>query len=389
MFCYFSLLKRRVFIRRRFTGPSGRTKHTSFASAMASTHCQPEVSVIIPVYNGSRWLDDCFRGLLSQNILDSQCVEVSIYNDSSTDETEEILYKWRSKLKNNLQLKITISSGHGMPRGVGYAKNRAVEQSCGTFLCFQDVDDVMLPRRIYCQLQEAKNFPEAIVGSKIVRDPPESTKRFTRWANELSHDKLGIQIYTSHGPTVIMPTWFCSREVFDKVGGFSEAGQGTPEDLLFFYKHLDHKGTIRRVDEVLLTYRYHENATTFSIHEDTIWNIRLEHLIENVLKQWPKFTIWNAGKQGRKFYRSLPFELQDRVLAMCDVDTKKIGKQYQPYYPEDQTRSRSSRSIPILDYQNSKPPFVICIKLDLTAGNFENNLASLNLVEGKDYIIFS
>lgn len=53
----------------------------------------------------------------------------------------------------------------------------------------------------------------------------------------------------------------------NRVGGFSEAGQGTPEDLLFFYKHLDHKGTIRRVDEVLLIYRYHENATTFSIHE--------------------------------------------------------------------------------------------------------------------------
>ena len=75
-------------------------------------------------------MDDCFRGLLSQNILDTQCVEVSIYNDSSTDETEEILYKWRSKLKNNLQLKITISSGHGMPRGGEFQLELMLEKSC-------------------------------------------------------------------------------------------------------------------------------------------------------------------------------------------------------------------------------------------------------------------
>lgn len=74
---------------------------------------------------------------------------------------------------------------------VGFAKNRAVEQSCGNFLCFQDVvgeefifvkikfpffsylliyppkfqDDVMHPERIYCQLQEAKLFPEAVSNS--------------------------------------------------------------------------------------------------------------------------------------------------------------------------------------------------------------------------------
>ena len=33
------------------------------------------------------------------------------------------------------------------------------------------------------------------------------------------------QAFMSHGPTVIMPTWFCARQVFNKVGGFSEAGK--------------------------------------------------------------------------------------------------------------------------------------------------------------------
>lgn len=34
-----------------------------------------------------------------------------------------------------------------------------------------------------------------------------------------------LQVYTSHGPTVIMPTWFCSRSWFLKVGPFDEGGK--------------------------------------------------------------------------------------------------------------------------------------------------------------------
>ena len=33
------------------------------------------------------------------------------------------------------------------------------------------------------------------------------------------------QVYTSHGPTVIMPTWFCSRDWFCQVGPFDEGGK--------------------------------------------------------------------------------------------------------------------------------------------------------------------
>ena len=34
-----------------------------------------------------------------------------------------------------------------------------------------------------------------------------------------------LQAYTSHGPTVLMPTWFCSRKVLEDVGGFDEGGK--------------------------------------------------------------------------------------------------------------------------------------------------------------------
>lgn len=204
----------------------------------------------------------------------------------------------------------------------------------------------------------------------------------------MPQDKLEVQIYTAHGPTVIMPTWFCHRNVFDIVGGF-ETGRGVPEDLIFFYNHLDRAGKIERVDDVLLTYTYHPNAATFDVKSDTIWNLRLCHLVKNVLSQKPwngGFTIWNAGKQGRRFYRSLPQDMKLLVRSFCDVDHKLIGTYY-TYYDEEQRKEVGK--IPILSFLAAKPPLIICFKLDLSKGAFEKNLKSLNFVEGRDYILFS
>ncbi|CAG2063959.1 unnamed protein product [Timema podura] len=113
----------------------------------------------------------------------------------------------------------------------------------------------------------------------------------------------------------------------------------------------------------------------------TIWNIRVKRLQEKVLIHWPSFTIWNAGKQGRHFYKSLGPLFQEKVAAFCDVDVKKVGKYYAPY----EKGAKNYPKIPIIHFKDSTPPMIICVKLDLTGGSFEENIASLNLIEGTDY----
>lgn len=49
---------------------------------------------------------------------------------------------------------------------------------------------------------------------------------------------------------------------------------------------------------------------------ETVWNIRMKELENNVLNKWTNFTIWNAGKQGRKFYRSLKAENQLKAILL-------------------------------------------------------------------------
>lgn len=46
---------------------------------------------------------------------------------------------------------------------VGFAKNQAIAQCNGKYLCFQDIDDVMHPQRISLQLLEAKKYSNAVI----------------------------------------------------------------------------------------------------------------------------------------------------------------------------------------------------------------------------------
>ncbi|XP_075979747.1 queuosine-tRNA galactosyltransferase-like [Anticarsia gemmatalis] len=344
-----------------------------------------EISIIIPVYNGERWIDSCMKSIASQTLIKTDVkLELAIYNDGSNDGTQHLLEKWKEYFT-SLGVTFAFLSGT-KSKGVGAAKNSAVKISTGRFLCFQDIDDVMHPERLRLQWETAKLNISALVGCKISRVPANSTPRFVRWANTLTNEQLKSQIYTSNGPTLLMPTWFCHRSVYDKVGGFDESGYGTPEDLIFFYDHLDAGGHLVRVDEELLIYTYHEGAATFSIKRELIWKIQLDRLENYVLPFWNRFTVWNAGKWGRRLVRSLSSSSISKVDAFCDVDKNKIGRTVELYCP---IKRKVVTKLPVVHFTEAKPPLLICMKLDLTNGEFERNLKSLNLIEGVDYVLFS
>ncbi|XP_069339172.1 queuosine-tRNA galactosyltransferase isoform X2 [Eulemur rufifrons] len=203
----------------------------------------PRVSIILPVHNAEPWLDECLNSVLQQDF--EGTMELSVFNDASKDKSGTIIENWKVKLEGSGILVVIGGHDSPSPRGVGYSKNQAIAQSSGSYLCFLD----------------------SIIGCRVRRDPPESTGRYTRWINRLTPDQLLTQVFTSNGPTVIMPTWFCSRAWFSHVGRFDEGGQGVPEDLLFFYEHLRKGGGVVRVDQTLLLYRYHPQAATHSVLE--------------------------------------------------------------------------------------------------------------------------
>lgn len=152
-----------------------------------------------------------------QTCIGQLSIEICVCDDNSTDDTLELLEKWKEILsEKNIGLDI-FKNTSGKSGGVGYAKNRAVDISKGRYLCFQDIDDQMLPDRIRQQYDAGESLGnDYLVGTKFERFPVNSTVRYTSWANNLTREQLNIQIYTANGPTVIMPTWFLHRSAYDR-----------------------------------------------------------------------------------------------------------------------------------------------------------------------------
>ncbi len=89
------------------------------------------VSVIVPVYNVSKYLDQCIGSLLKQSYKDQ---EIILVNDGSTDKSFLICEEYRKK-----DPRIRLISQENA--GLSAARNRGIEAAGGDYLCFLDSDD--------------------------------------------------------------------------------------------------------------------------------------------------------------------------------------------------------------------------------------------------------
>ena len=350
------------------------------ASSAASARDARRVAVVLPVHNGQQWLDGCMRALLAQTVLRSRDValEVSAFDDASTDGTWCALGRWAHELE-LAGMRVTLGrSTRDAPGGCGYAKNRAVAQCDAEWLCFQDVDDVSAPSRVEAELAAAEERPRALVGCQVVREPAGATERYIRWANGMGQSQLVHHRFREC--TLLMPTWFMARADFVHAGGFREE---QCEDLLLLLAHVAGGGTLHRVDQPLVTYRYHASAATHSIPRRLVQRHRAAALEADVLRHWPSFSIWGCGRDGRELFKALSPAARARVACFVDVDAKKIGVDY--VYGEHR--------VAVEHWSRVRPPFVTCVALERTGGAFEANLASLcntlDLAEGTDYFHFN
>ncbi|XP_032995408.1 UDP-GlcNAc:betaGal beta-1,3-N-acetylglucosaminyltransferase-like protein 1 isoform X1 [Lacerta agilis] len=156
-----------------------------------------QVSIILPVYNAECWLDECLKSVLEQDFQGS--MELSVFNDASMDNSGNILKTWKVLLEEAGIQMVLGENDSSQPRGVGFAKNHAIDQSSGTYLCFLDSDDVMMPQRIRLQWEAAIQHPESIIGCQIEREPAEATERYTRWINNLTCEQLLTQLQRIQG----------------------------------------------------------------------------------------------------------------------------------------------------------------------------------------------
>lgn len=90
-----------------------------------------KISVIVPVYNTSKYLDKCLSSLVNQTIKD---IEIIVINDGSTDDSLDIIKIFKKKYNN-----IILIDQKNM--GISISRNNALDIARGEFIGFVDSDD--------------------------------------------------------------------------------------------------------------------------------------------------------------------------------------------------------------------------------------------------------
>jgi glycosyltransferase involved in cell wall biosynthesis len=111
----------------------------------------PGVSVIVPVYNGARYLAEALESALGQTCPPH---EVIVVDDGSTDDSARIAAHFQA------QFGTALRYCYQENRGTGAARNRGAEIATGTNLAFLDHDDIWLPRKLEFQQEALAIHPE-------------------------------------------------------------------------------------------------------------------------------------------------------------------------------------------------------------------------------------
>jgi len=92
---------------------------------------QPDVSIVIPVYNAARWLTECLDSILRQT---GVLTEVICINDGSTDQSAQMLSEYSRQFSN---IKVITQANAGL----SVARNAGITAATGRYLVFVDDDD--------------------------------------------------------------------------------------------------------------------------------------------------------------------------------------------------------------------------------------------------------
>ena len=99
----------------------------------------PLISVIVPTYNYSNFIEKCIKSILQQSY---QKIEIIVIDDGSTDDTLKVLQKFENRI-------LIYSQTNS---GVSAARNAGIRISKGDYIAFLDADDWWEPSKVEKQM---------------------------------------------------------------------------------------------------------------------------------------------------------------------------------------------------------------------------------------------
>ena len=191
---------------------------------------QIAVSIILPVYNGEKYLSDTLESLVKQSFVNCEIIAI---NDGSVDRSLSILEKYKS-----IDNRLTIINTHN--QGICNARNTGIRAAKGKYLMFCDHDDTYNPgyvEKAY-QIITKGNYDYVKFSCVEIYVQDGKTVKCTKILindNEFLNNSLSI-IYEYTNYREYIWDGIYSKDLIEKIGGFDARFISGSEDVDLFLK---------------------------------------------------------------------------------------------------------------------------------------------------------
>ena len=223
----------------------------------------PQVSVIIPVYNGEKYIEEALESVFAQTFQD---FEVIVINDGSTDGTEQRLEKSRGRI-------IYITQPN---MGQSASRRKGLAAANAPLIAFLDSDDLWLPKKLEQQVEFAQAHPEYGIVSTDVLSFNETGVVSPTLRKTYSISNGFVVEKLLFGNWIPPSAAMVRRECFDMVRNFDLPPPEHGEDWLMWMQIAAHY-PVYFIDEVLVKKRVHAESVSSRDSERS-----MEHFFRNL-----------------------------------------------------------------------------------------------------------
>jgi glycosyltransferase involved in cell wall biosynthesis len=208
----------------------------------------PQISIIVPVYNVEKYLRRCLDSIINQTLQD---IEIIVVNDGSTDSTSDFLNNWKESSSN---LKVVQTNGIGLVSSL----NLGLKHSSHKWIARFDIDDIYENNRINVQRELIKPDTVAIFSDYDFID--EHGNKHGLLTSPILPSPTAISLVNS--VRTPHPGVLFNKDAVINVGGYRE--EDFPAEDLSLWLRLAKIGNITSAPNCLLHYRIRKGSISSS-----------------------------------------------------------------------------------------------------------------------------
>ena len=256
------------------------------------------VSIIIPIYNVEKYLEQCIKSLINQTYRN---LEIILINDGSTDKSTKICEKY----KNQDNRIVFINKKNG---GAASAKNEGLKIAKGDYITFVDSDDFIEPDMIEYMVNTIKKYNSDIIQCSFT-NLYKNTERFKQ--DKIVEQKISskdfLELFLKKWDSSLFWNKLFKREVIENV--FVKEGRCI-DDEFFTYKCVINSKSIVTSNKIVYNYRMRKSGV-----------MKSESSQKQILKDRVDY-LYERYELVRKIYKDLDKSFLEHLLTYYLIISK-------------------------------------------------------------------